>query len=262
MENKEVLETSLQEIGLAHEQALVYQTLLNLGPSKAFKIAFNSGIKRSLTYKILGQLQDIGLIESKETEEDKVRTFFPTHPSSLEALIEKKRESAHAAKYAFDKVAQSLISAYNIANKKPNVQFFEGDKGIQYVFDDIIKTKSDTLLFRSYLDTSSESINKMLDEHKERRKRFGLGMRLISSREPTIELSLQDKENNIARKYLPQDKFALPAQITVYSDKVAITSYGAAIVTTVIENPEIKVSFSALFELIWSQGVAPEEIFR
>lgn len=260
MENTDVLSASLQEIGLTEDQAKVYRTLLELGPSKAFKIAFNSGVKRALTYKILDQLEEMGLVTSVETEEDKVTTFSPVHPSKLEELINLKRKNVADAENSLNSIIQTLTSSYNLANKKPNVQFFEGEKGVKYVYDDILRQKCDILIFRSYLDNTNESVSKIIDELRDRQRRLGLKVRLISSKKPTQEIVKRDKENNVSRKYLEEEKFSLPAQISVYGDKVAIISYKDPIITTVIENSEIRTAFAILFELVWSQAVAPENL--
>ena len=73
--------TILQQAGLSEEQALTYQALLDKGPQKASNIAQWTGIKRGLTYKVLDELVNIGLVEKKEPTSG-VATFFPLHPSS------------------------------------------------------------------------------------------------------------------------------------------------------------------------------------
>jgi len=256
--NIDPIDAALVDIGLNDDQAVIYKSLLSLGPSKAHRVAFQSGVKRALTYKVLSQLKDIGLVEAKETNEDKVTTFYPSHPSNLENLIQNKTKMLSNAQSSYENVIQSLTSSYNLSNKKPNVQFFEGIKGLHYVFDDILKKRADVLIFRSYLDTASKDVSEIIDDYRVRRKRLGLKVRLISSRPFNKELLEEDKENFVTRKYLSQEKFPLPAEITVYEDKVAIISYKDPMMTTVIENQDIKTTFKVLFELLWSQAETPK----
>lgn len=264
VEKRDLVEENLAKIGLTTDQAIIYKTLLDLGASKAFRLSFQSGIKRALTYKILSQLQELGLVEERTSMEEKVATFFPTHPSNLEKLINKKKESFSVAESAFNEVVQGLVSSYNLANKKPNIRFWEGLEGVKKVYDDIVLEGKDMLLFRSAFDREQEGLNDLIQENIKRQVRKGIHTRAITplldppSKEMTVA---NDPKNLVTRKFIKIEDFNLPAQIVVYGDKVAIISYKENLVTTIIENKDIRDSVAILFELIWSKAIAPEEIF-
>jgi hypothetical protein len=44
-----------------------------------------------------------------------------------------------------------------------------------------------------------------------------------------------------------------PAQVVIYGNKVALTSFGDCMITTIIEDPSITKTFNMLFEVLWSK---------
>jgi HTH-type transcriptional regulator, sugar sensing transcriptional regulator len=259
------VDASLVQIGLTPDQACIYKIMLNLGPSKAFKIAFHSGVKRALTYKVLKELNEMGLVESKEMEDSKVTTFSPLHPSQLEKLINKKKEQVLRAEGVLGEMMQTLASTYNHANKKPNVRFWEGVQGLDKMHDDIIMDGQDILLFRSAYDRAHPGLDEMIEENIKRRVKRGMKTRAITpliyplNKHLTVD---KDQGNLVTRRFVKIEEFNLPAQITIYGDKVAIVSYKEGIMTTIIENKDIRDSAAILFELIWSRAIKPEEVFE
>jgi len=61
--NKSFMNESLMSLGLTVDQAIVYELLIENGPLRAQRLAFLAGFSRPLTYKVLGQLIEIGLVE-------------------------------------------------------------------------------------------------------------------------------------------------------------------------------------------------------
>lgn len=258
------VDVSLIRLGLTEHQSLVYRTLVDLGPSRAFKVSLNSGLKRALTYKVLDQLKTLGLVESKESEGSKIVTFQVTHPAKIEELIQKKREVVSEAENAYIEIIQSLTSSYNTANKKPNVVFWEGLGGLKRVYDDILLERKDILLFRSSFDITHQESRDLIRETIKRQVNRGIHTRAIT---PLIEPAnkaytvAKDKDNLVTRRFIKIKDFNMPAQVIIYGDKVAITSYREHLMTTIIENKDIRDSLVIIFELVWSQGIIPEDIF-
>lgn len=258
------LDEHLISIGLTPYQSIVYRTLIDIGPSRAYKISLKSGLKRALTYKILDQLEKIGLIASEEGEKTKIITFKVTNPVRIERLIQNKRENVSEAENAYSEIIQDLTSAYNTTNKKPSVTFWEGEVGLKKVYDDILQENKDLFLFRSNFDTSHQISRDLIRESIKKQVSKGIKTRAIT---PLIEPTnraytvAKDKGNLVTRKFIQVKDFNIPAQILIYGDKVAITSYREQLMTTIIENRDIKETFTTIFELLWSNSIDPEEIF-
>lgn len=123
--NNESEENILKQAGLSEEQAMTYQTLLDKGPQKATPLSVWTGIKRGLTYKVLEQLENMGLVEKKGGI-GTVAVFYPAHPSLILDKMERDKKSLELAKDVVSAGLGQLSSKYNLLSGKPNVRFFEG----------------------------------------------------------------------------------------------------------------------------------------
>ena len=126
MENNSIL----IEAGLSEEQAIVYDALLEKGPQRASNLSKWTGIKRGLTYKILEQLKNMGLVEEKGGK-GTVAVFIASHPSLLLGNIERREKELSLSKEMLSHSLGGLVSKYNLIVGKPNVQFYEGDEAYQ-----------------------------------------------------------------------------------------------------------------------------------
>ena len=132
-------ENILIQAGLSEEQALAYQSLLDKGPQRASDLAKWTGIKRGLIYKVLEQLESMGLV-SKQGGLGTVAVFSPAHPSLLLSNIEKKEKEIALNKEMLMSSIGALSSKYNLIIGKPNVQFFEGKEGIIKIYEQALNS--------------------------------------------------------------------------------------------------------------------------
>ena len=71
----EILE-ELTKYGITKNQALVYVTLLSTGKASVKRISQVSGIRREEVYRLLPELEKIGLIERILGKPNKFRRYF------------------------------------------------------------------------------------------------------------------------------------------------------------------------------------------
>ncbi len=119
----------LQKAGFSKDQSLIYSSLIKNGPAPARKISLNTNIKRGLLYKVLDQLNELGLIEKIE-KEGSVAIFKPKHPSDIVEKLEQKKKDLQIASQSLKVVVGQMISDFNLISGKPNVQYFEGLEGV------------------------------------------------------------------------------------------------------------------------------------
>src|SRR3990167_2002422 len=215
-------ENTLTQIGLDGQQALIYEVLLKNGPLPASKISQKSPFKRPLTYKILEELQDVGLVEKRE-DPGKVAVFHPLHPQKLGELLDEKIKKAEQAKYALGSVIGQLTSDFNLISGKPGVQFFEGPAGVEKVIFDNLTSKTEIL---SYLDMGA--LDKYIPEINQRyiaaRKRLGIKKRNLVNDTPENRERLAGYHRYITEVRLM--KFAdssihFASMIQIYDDKIS-----------------------------------------
>ncbi|MDR0371980.1 MAG: hypothetical protein LBI79_00215 [Nitrososphaerota archaeon] len=84
----------LSELGLTINQTRVYLALLKLGTaSKAISIFKVSGVARQDIYRVLRELQRLGIVEKVITKPTRFRAAEPKKATAI--LIEKKKENFH-----------------------------------------------------------------------------------------------------------------------------------------------------------------------
>lgn len=254
MENND--EKILIEAGLSEEQSAIYSALLDKGPLKAGAIASWTGIKRGLIYKVLDQLENMGLITEKGGE-GAVAVFSPNHPSRLAEIMEQKEKAMALAKETVSFSLGALSSKFNLLSGKPNVQFYEGKEGVAMVIRDSLTSQTEILSF-----ADNEAMNKYYPEinkeNIESRKKSNIKKRLISIDTPYIrELAKNDVPEITERRLIDaNEKFAVVTQI--YDNKVSyITLDPDRAIGVIIEDKAIYEMQKMVFEKIWENAKLP-----
>ena len=190
------IQESLKKLGLSETQSLIYSVLSENGSNRAQRVAFYSGLTRPLTYKILKQLIDLGLVEERINSGAKTTIYSVLEPHTLEKFVTDKQQTYQEAKYTYDNSISYLVSKYNLTNKKPNVSFFEGISGLKKLYEEILLDGHDMLLLRSFLDQSVPELKELVDKQIISQIRRNIHTRAITPlREPLlIPLTENDKK--------------------------------------------------------------------
>ncbi len=246
-------ENILIEGGLSEDQALVYQSLLERGPQKAKALSSWSGIKRGLTYKILEQLENMGLV-NKKGGTGAVTTFSASHPSLLLNKLEKDKKNLELATETVKYGLGNFISQFNLQEGKPNVQFFEGKEGIKKVVFDTLYSKTEILSF-----ADNESVNKLYPElNKEYvplRKKAQIKKRLISIDSEYIRNLAKNDDREFTERRLVTENFNFATVMQIYDGKISyINIVENKSIGVIIEDASIYEMHKVLFEVIWKNA--------
>lgn len=242
----------LEQIGLNPEQAKVYLSLVSSGALPARKIALESRVNRSLVYKILKQLVELGLI-TESTVPGSVSTFTALHPSKLDSLVKRKEDDLKIADHALHEAVSTLGAQFNLACGKPSIRFYEGLEGIKVLNKDILHTKADIKLVRSPFDNNTEELDTHAKKLLEERSKAGIKTKLIVpiKNTPSSITHEWDQNNLIERRRVPREELLNSAQVVIYGGKVAFSSFNECMITTIIEDKGIADTCSMLFDALW-----------
>lgn len=251
-------EKILIEAGLSEEQALIYSSLLEKGAMKAGAISSWTGIKRGLVYKVLEQLQGLGLVIKNENP-GAIAIFSPSHPERLREIMEQRERALSLSKEMLDLSLGSLSSKYNLLSGKPNVQFFEGKEGVERVLEDTLKSGEEILTYADVqvIDKYFKDIN---DRYVVKREKMGIKKRVL-----VIENGYSKKFFNQKLKEDP-DYFSVSSvkmvktpfnevegAIEIYGNKIGIITISKEnLISIIIEDERISKLFKSLFEAIYS----------
>lgn len=247
-------EKILIEAGLSEEQAAIYSALLDKGPLKAGAISAWTGLKRGLIYKVLDQLENMGLV-SKKGGEGTVAVFAPEHPSILAVIMERKEKSFALAKEAVSFSLGALSSKFNLLSGKPNVQFYEGKEGIKKVLEDTLLAPAGTEIY-TYADI--EAITKYIPEiNKEySAKRENLKIKkkgLVLDTEKAREIIKNYHTDVTETRFVKSNTSEFETVIQIYENKISyITLRDDSMIGVIIEDSSIYKIHKAIFETLWT----------
>jgi len=241
--------------GLTKEQAAVYSQLLVSQGLEAAKVSYKTGLERTFVYKILTQLINIGLAE-KIDKPKSVSIFQAMSPSRIKELVDNKAKEALAAQSLVAEKIGLLISEHNLNNFKPNIVFIEGVDGIKKITDDVLKER-EIKIIRSHLDKQRKETAEVIEDQISKRLSLGMTTKVIGplpagSETDITKLKENDKARLVTRGII--SGFEIPAQVIIYGNKVAITDYKDGMITTIIDNPNVKETFEKIFDFMFEKA--------
>src|SRR5690554_1643860 len=146
-------------LGLSERDIGVYRALLALGPSSIRTIAEHAHVNRGSTYECLKGLQQRGIVTYQPR--GKRRYFSAREPEVLLQLASDRREQMERA---IERLKTSVIP--ELHHLKPdfsiaNVEFYEGDAGIEQVLRDILSRvgEQDDPVYSVFSDRKSTRLN-------------------------------------------------------------------------------------------------------
>ncbi len=246
-------ENILIQAGLSEEQSLAYQALLDKGPQKASDLAKWTGIKRGLIYKVLEQLESIGLT-SRSGGPGTVAIFSPAHPSLLLTNLERKEKEITLTKEILSSSLGALSSKFNLIAGKPNVQFFEGEEGAEKVAGDSIYSKTEIL---SYID--NEAVNKYLTDLNKKyvseRSKLNLKKRMLCVDSSYIRNHVKDMDKDTTEVGIIPKSESFGTVMQIYDDKISyVTLSESKKIGVIIEDSDLAKMHRVIFQALWDKS--------
>jgi len=239
----------LVELGLTESEASAYEALIKLGKQPASELLRESGLSRPNLYYALGQLQKRGLV--KENRRGKA-VFEAVSPRELEQLGRSNVERAQETLDEFRQVLPGLLSQYTLSTDKPVVWFREGIQGLADAYEDIHQNAKDLLIIPSRWDRTSPELNKLIDQQVKRQHEKGIKVRVIADGAHTTPQDVTNwKKYGMLVRLVPQLPFSLPAQILIWNNTVALTTFRKELLTTMIQHEDVAESMRLIFDVLW-----------
>lgn len=244
---------TLQEIGLSEEQTQIYTTLLERRFSKASALPRHTGITRSMVYKVLHQLEALGLVERHERP-NQVDIWSAEHPDSIDALLASKQLELQQTTGQWQGIKGNLVSRFNFLSGRPNIQFFEGGKGVQQVVTDSTNATTEilTIADNEAMNSYYPNIN---TANRQARQRKNIKKRMLSVDSPYIRNLAQGDDPNITQRRVLPTLPALATAIQIYDHKISyLTLSPDRSIAVIIEDRDLAETQRNLFEILWSQA--------
>ncbi len=241
-------QTLFDQLGLSERDVLVYRALLASGPSSIRTIAERAGVNRGSTYECLKSLQQRGIVTYQPR--GKRRYFSAREPEVLLQLADERREQLDRA---IDQLKTSVIP--DLHHLKPdfsiaNVEFYEGDDGIEQVLRDILN-RVGAQENPVYSVFSSKPIRPLLyrpfPNFTAQRVARGIRVRAIAIGDGGESAELSE------RKWIRTEGTVDAAYIAIYPPRCAIISLASDNYPTavVIDSREVAGAQQIIFNTLW-----------
>ena len=236
------------DIGLGPRELAIYRALLALGPSSIRTIADRSGINRGTTYESLKQMQVQGIVTY--LPKGKRRIFTAREPEVLLDLAEERRKRLDSA---VDELKKRLIPELHQLTpdfSAANVQWFEGDDGIEQVLRDILARVGEAK-DPVYSVFSSKPIRKHLyrpfPNFTAQRVAREIKVKVIAIGDGGESADYSE------RKWIKTEGPVDAAYIAIYPPRVAIISLASENYPTavVIDSKEVAAAQQIIFDTLW-----------
>lgn len=226
----------LREAGLTNNEALIYESLLKLGPCLAGRISRKTGLHRRTVYDTVEMLVKKGLVGYILKNNRKI--FQASNPKRFLELLKEKENT-------IQEFLPDMIELYNQTKEKEETNFYHGRAGLRTVFEDQIETKKEILIIGAN-PLAYEILQFYFNWFDKKRVKSKIKTKIIFSRtNKKIKIPLSEI------RYLPQ-KYSSPLAVNIYGDKVAIILWSKENpLAIVIKNNEISDGYKKYFELMW-----------
>lgn len=241
--------TILRKAGLTESQAKGYLALIEHGALTPVQLAEKAGESRTNGYMIADKLVELGLAMKQTSPR---LAYAPENPTKLKQLLVSKQREIKAADNELSGVMPTLLATYRLMSDKPGVLHLEGVASLRQVYDDIIHTGDVLRIIPSSRDRDDPEIAAEIDSQIARQRQAGIKTEVLLRPETFHSFAAHNDALFEAR---PGGFGVLDAQIMIYGDNVAISTFGSGVVTTIITNPAVAETFRQLFLTRWNDAV-------
>lgn len=241
------MKDKLIKLGFSEKEALIYMTLLRIGPAVASTLARLTGIKRTSIYDLTNRLLEDNLIMSFKQG---TYTYFVVDDVNKLYLYEKQK--AELAKDLVEELQKEKNTGAGI-----QVSYYKGEEGYREMYENILKTRPKEVCVWMHLDYFLKGIDPKREEQwtKERVQKKIFAKLLIQNTKEGRELQKNDKTNCRETRMLPKET-AFQTTCILYDGKIELFDTTGETIGVSIQNPALYQMFKALFEQTWDSSLS------
>jgi predicted transcriptional regulator len=234
----------LTHTGLSKKEASVYTSLLERGPLSLTDISKETHINRPALYTLLPKMHRDGLIGTTHKQR---RTLY--HAESPKRIIERYAREHEDISGRLETLAHEY--EYRSPNK-PTIKYFEGRKGLTFVFNDIAHTLPRGATFYRYSARMGGNTKDFENTFYAKTRDSKQLERLVITSEEKAKSKI--KKLNRSIKTVPKDfdLFEDNISLVIYADKTAYLDYGSN-TAFIIESEKIAHFQEKLFKLLYKK---------
>ncbi|MBI2436475.1 MAG: helix-turn-helix domain-containing protein [Candidatus Magasanikbacteria bacterium] len=233
--------STLKNLGLSDQEALIYLELLKLGGTQASKLAKSMGIKRTTVYPILKKLADSGFVTVYFRKNR--RYYYAQKPQRVASLFGKKLDSFYAMIPLLESLEKKDV-------QMSGLRFIETLDELKQFYTGVLDEYRD----KQYCIIGSAQGWEDLDMEWFRQFRYDRGRNNIKTK---LLLTEDSREINPVEEKLLRDFRYVPSQyqfrstIDIFEDQILVVSPELSSLAIVIQIPAMYDIFKAMFDMLW-----------
>lgn len=245
-----------QKLGLAQNEARIYETLLREGKSGVSEISTSSQVHRRNVYDSINRLMEKGLVFEIRSEHENLYQAVDPHKLS-EVLEEKQRE--------LDKVMPSLEDLYSGTPRREEVYIYRGVEGWKNYMRDILRIGKDVYGIGAKAPLNRENFKDYFDYFIAEMRKLKIEFYNLYDHEVKgTKWEGHLGQGNMSYRFLPA-KYSTESTTIILEDRVFLFSgitlgnFKEDYSFTVIINPQIAEAHRAWFKFMWEYCEKPSK---
>lgn len=245
----------LQQIGLTDKEALIYTTLLELGPQAASVVAKKTKIVRSSVFFHLENMIQKGFV--KKDIKAHVQYFVAIPPEDLEALLRRNQQRVNSQ---INDLHQLLPQFKNLQCQflpESKVSYFEGVEGICKMVDLVLR-KDEPLYFISAHQFHSEIEKYIRKNYVPKRKKMKTKAEMIIADYQRSQDYVEFADDVYGWVgFVDADEAGFKSTIVIHGDCIQfLSTYPEDLTGVLIENPYLANTMKGVFNLMKASIIA------
>ncbi|MBU1129045.1 MAG: hypothetical protein KJ949_00235 [Nanoarchaeota archaeon] len=236
-------EAKLIELGLTKGEVKIYLALVKFGSLSKINLSVKSSVSSSKVYEVANKLIIKGLVGS--TIKNNTKYFFATNPSFLKELLKRKQEKIKEEEELIKELIPLLKKKYEKNLNQPQVEFFEGWKGISNsLLETLEKTPKNSTIYGIGIEMKKEGIL-----HKYHRKRIerNIKQKLILSEKPSYRSEYKNNEIRILKEIFD-------CGIGIFPKEIILQDQSEEPIFIIIRNEKIRNSLKKIYDVLWKKA--------
>lgn len=250
------IKSVLQQMGLSNNEVKLYLAALQNDGSPISQLAQKAKINRAAAYPIVKSLNKKGVIE-QNTQKGGV-LIYAVPPQDLKRLIKRKELDLEMLAWKLDEILPELETLHSAQKIKPKIKSFEGLDGLRKMQDDIIHSvkPNDTVYSIINTDLLAQTFPEYTTDQgfiaRRLKKQISVKAIIAGGKETATTWALsKNKEQLREVKWIDTKNFPFTNNMTIYANKVSITTLQEELAGVIIESAEIAKNQKFIFDLAW-----------
>ena len=231
----------LKGLGLSDKEISIYLALLRFGTVTATKIAQETGIDRTTSYRFLSSLIDKGLVSY--VIKNNVKYFTAAHPTKFIQDLKNKLEQVNG-------ILPDLEALTNLPKEETKVELYKGKEGLKTVMKDILRERK-PYTFIGEVEKFFTELPIYIQQWLKQVERLNIKGKLICNDKAKFQVAKTESYKLISNNYISR------VSTWTYANKSALFIWSNPFFAVVIENEDVTQSNLNFFNFLWNLAASP-----